>query len=154
MAKYLVLWELRAAKKRWQWVYVSGYASALYTAVSSFILKDPRGRTVIGFDAVHTPVVLVIAAILAALAWRVHRQISIASVIALFAIFLSSAIALSFGDDPAEIIGAWIFTAVLFRGVLAIRHLRRFRDEMLQRNQIAQQSPNDQSATGDSGTRA
>lgn len=137
MGTFMKQMEIRRAMRRWTWAYFTGYAAAAYTAIDAIasMFEKLRGHDYSGFSPIETAFQIVIAVILAILAWRIQRHLSISCIVTLFAFFLLSAITLSFEDNPAEIIGAWISVALLLGGVLSIRTLRQFRDEMLQRRQ-------------------
>ncbi len=133
MSDFFKQLEIRKAMSRWKWSYGVGYVWAVFTAVNGFVLEDEAGNTVFGFHPVYTTVLLILAFLIGFLARRLHKWLSTACMIALFVLALLEAVAVSMDDEPSQdMIFSWVFAFILFRGLLSVRTLKRFRNEMRQ----------------------
>jgi len=131
MGDFLKQMEVKKAISRWKWSWWTGYAWAAAAAVDGFVLQDEAGNTVIGFHPAYTTFSLVFALLIGFLAWGLHKRLSATCMIALFCFALLGAIAHSTASDtPGDIILSWAFVVLLFRGLLSVRTLIRFRNEM------------------------
>lgn len=124
MQKRPQLIEVDRAMKRWRWIYFTGYVTSAFIAFFSLL------RILLGDLSVEAVAQVAVGIVIGILSWQIHKNISIKSIVAIFVLTVLSTIEISFGDNAKDIIGSWILTAVLFRGILAVRLIRRFRDGM------------------------
>jgi hypothetical protein len=122
--------ELKKARRRWQWAYFLAYANAVYIACTGFFFRDHAGRLAIGFDLEEITASIIAGIILGAIAWGIHKRLSLICMSLLFLLFATSAV-LSAMDEAyvKDTIGSAIAAVLLFRGILGLREMKKLIQE-------------------------
>lgn len=139
--KAIEKYELKADLSRWQWAYWTGYATAFFNAIDAFILQDNHGNYSIGFDLGSSIQFLLVSLAMTAITWGIHKRVSLFCTVGLFLISLFSTVWLIVNlSSGTELLGSAIVTALLFRGAIGVRNLRKFKKEyeggLAQRGQV------------------